>query len=161
MNNDTDDPTDEESSEQSPTTEETTMTDTDEMEPSETPPRAESAMETTSERPTQTPPANVESAAGGGEAAEPTERPPSEAESEEEAYGATTWHNDKKITALWSIDQNRNSWVHVAGLGWKKLADNSDSAVVALTALGTHARRTGTTVNLREEDGKITQIYVW
>jgi len=135
------------------------MTDTEE--PSETPPRAESATGGGEpERPTQTPPARAESTAEDVEPAKPTERPPSETESEA-AVGATTWHSNKKITALWSIDQNRNSWVHVADLGWKKLADNSDSAVVALTALGTHAKRTGATVNLLEDGGKITQIYVW
>jgi len=160
MSDHADEPTDEESSEQSAATEETTMTDTDETEPSETPPRAASATETAAERPTQDPPATAESTAEDVEAATPTERPPSETEGED-AYGATTWHNGKKITALWSIDQNRNAWIYVAGLGWKKLADNSDSAVVALTALATHAKRTGATANLREDGGKITQIYVW
>lgn len=74
----------------------------------------------------------------------------------------TAWQNDKRITALWSINQNRNSWVHVAGIGWKKLANNSDSAIVALTMLGSHAREKESAVNYREEsDGMLYELYVW
>ena len=54
--------------------------------------------------------------------------------------GVTAWLNDKRITGLWSINQNRNSWVYVNGIGWKKLANNSDSAIVALSMLSAHAR---------------------
>lgn len=35
------------------------------------------------------------------------------------ASGVSTWQNDKRISALWSINQNRNSWVGVAGIGWR------------------------------------------
>jgi len=76
--------------------------------------------------------------------------------------GITAWQNNKKITALWSINQNRNFWVHVDGIGWKKLANNSDSAIVALTLLGSHAREKESVVNFREEsDGMIREMYVW
>jgi hypothetical protein len=76
--------------------------------------------------------------------------------------GITAWQNNARITALWSINQNRNSWVHVDGVGWKKLANNSDSGIVALTMLGAHARDRDRIVNYREEaDGMIHEIYVW
>lgn len=76
--------------------------------------------------------------------------------------GITAWNNNKQITALWSINQNRNSWVGVSGIGWKKLANNSDSAIVALTMLSAHARDTGSVVNCRDEsDGMIHEMYVW
>jgi hypothetical protein len=78
------------------------------------------------------------------------------------AIGASTWQNNKKFNALWSINQNRNSWVGVEGIGWKKLANNSDSAIVALTMLASHARQKGSIVNYREEaDGMIYEMYVW
>lgn len=91
----------------------------------------------------------------------PTQVPPATA-----AFGAgggvTAWQNGKQFSALWAINQNRNSWVYVVGVGWKKLADNSDSAIVALTALGAHAKLTQTTVNYRDEaDGMIHEMYVW
>jgi hypothetical protein len=76
--------------------------------------------------------------------------------------GIGTWQNNKRITSLWCINQNRNSWVGVSGIGWKKLANNSDSAIVALTMLGAHAREKGSVVNYREEsDGMIHEMYVW
>jgi hypothetical protein len=76
--------------------------------------------------------------------------------------GVSAWQNNKRITGLWSINQNRNSWVAVDGVGWKKLVNNSDSAIVALTMLSSHAREKGSTVNYREEsDGMIYEMYVW
>ena len=76
--------------------------------------------------------------------------------------GITAWLGDKRVSALWGINQNRNSWVHIAGIGWKKLANNSDSAVVALTILGAHAKQSQTNYSYREEaDGMIHETYVW
>jgi hypothetical protein len=79
------------------------------------------------------------------------------------ATGAiAAWNNDKRVSALWSINQNRNSWVYVSGVGWKKLANNSDSAVVALTILAAHAKQTQTTFTYRDEaDGMIHETYLW
>ena len=78
------------------------------------------------------------------------------------AAGVSAWQSNKRIISLWSINQNRNSWVGVDGVGWKKLANNSDSAIVALTMLGAHAREKGSAVNYREEsDGMIYEMYVW
>lgn len=76
--------------------------------------------------------------------------------------GVSAWQNNKRIASLWSINQNRNVWVGVDGVGWKKLANNSDSAIVALTMLSSHAREKGSVVNYREEsDGMIYEMYVW
>lgn len=89
----------------------------------------------------------------------PEQMPPEMEEAVGEAAGV--WHSGKKITSLWSINQNRNSWIGVSGLGWKKLANNSDSAVVALTMLASHAKQANRNVNLREESGQIKEMYVW
>lgn len=76
--------------------------------------------------------------------------------------GIAAWQNNKQITALWAINQNVNSWVAVSGIGWKKLSNASDSAIVALTMLAGHAREKGSVVNYREEsDGMIHEMYVW
>ena len=75
---------------------------------------------------------------------------------------ATVWQYGKKINALWSINENRNSWVGVTGVGWVKLANNNDTAIVALTMLGADAKLTQGTVNYRQEsDGMIHEMYVW
>jgi hypothetical protein len=76
--------------------------------------------------------------------------------------GITAWQNNKRINGLWSINQNRNSHVSISGIGWKKLVNNSDSAIVALTMLSAHAREKDSPVNYREEgDGMIYEMYVW
>jgi hypothetical protein len=96
-------------------------------------------------------------------AAAPTAEPPTAAEGgAAAAIGASVWVNNKKINALWTINQNRNSWVGVAGVGWLRLANNSDSAIVALTMLGANARQTQGVVNYRQEaDNMIHEMYVW
>jgi hypothetical protein len=98
------------------------------------------------------------------EAIRPTAEPPVSALAAAGAGGvaATVWVNGKKINALWAINENRNSWVSVAGVGWVKLANNSDSAIVALTMLGADAKLTQGTVNYRQEaDNMIHEMYVW
>lgn len=97
-------------------------------------------------------------------AIEPTGEPPTSAQivGDAGAIGATVWVNGKKINALWVINENRNSWVSVAGIGWVKLANNSDSAITALTMLGADARHTQGVVNYRQEsDNMIHEMYVW
>jgi hypothetical protein len=76
--------------------------------------------------------------------------------------GITAWQKNKRINGLWTINQNRNSWIGVSGIGWRKLANNSDSGIVALTMLSAHAREKNSPVNYREEsNGMIHEMYVW
>ncbi len=50
----------------------------------------------------------------------------------------------------------------VAGVGWAKLANNSDSAIVAFTTLGANARQTQGFVSYRQEaDNMVHEMYVW
>jgi hypothetical protein len=96
--------------------------------------------------------------------AAPTAEPPSAGETGGAigAVGASVWVNNKKINALWAINENRNSWVGVAGVGWVKLANNSDSAIVAFTMLGANAKQTQGNVNYRQEsDNMLHEMYVW
>jgi hypothetical protein len=74
---------------------------------------------------------------------------------------STGWYSNKTVTALWSINQNRNSWIGISGVGWAKLANGSDSGIVALTMLGSHAFEKGSIINAREDSGLIQEIYVW
>jgi hypothetical protein len=70
--------------------------------------------------------------------------------------------NGRKINALWAINETRNSWIGVAGIGWVKLANNSVKAIEAFTILGASAKRTQATVNYRQgADGMIHEMYVW
>lgn len=109
------------------------------------------------------PPELLEAAEAERYAPAPTVTPPSEAEIlAAEAEGVAAWHNSKKITALWSNDSNRNSYIAVSGMGWKKLSNANDSSVVSMTMLAAHAEQTNANVNLRiESDGMVHELYVW
>lgn len=93
-----------------------------------------------------------------GSEAVPSQTPTGEAM---QGITAAVWHSNKKINALWSNNGNRNVWVAIADVGWKRLAYNSDSAIMALTIITSHAFQTNRTANLMEEDGQIKQAYVW
>jgi hypothetical protein len=74
----------------------------------------------------------------------------------------STWRSNVKIDALWSIDETRNAWVRVVGLGWRKIYNGRDGAFAALLTLAAQARQTNRPTNLREEpDGMIYEIYLW
>jgi hypothetical protein len=91
----------------------------------------------------------------------PTQAPPDAALLAGDGVTAT-WRNGVKIDALWSIDETRNAWVRVAGLGWRKLFNGREHAFLSLTLLAAQARQTNRPVNLREEaDGMIYEIYLW
>jgi len=93
----------------------------------------------------------------------PTAAPPPRKQGGAAAGGAgTVWNNSQLVNALWSINEDRNSWVGIQGVGWVKLSTNSDTGVVALTMLAAHAKQLQTIVNYRtEDDGMIHEIYAW
>jgi hypothetical protein len=78
------------------------------------------------------------------------------------AVGATAWHQSVRVTALWSINEERNAWAHLENIGWRKLATQVHSAHLALNLLACHARQAGGANSLREEgDGMLHEMYVW
>jgi hypothetical protein len=91
----------------------------------------------------------------------PTLMPPG-AEVGAEAGVAGTWRNNMQIDAVWCMNETRNAFVHVAGLGWRRIYNGRDGAFQALVSLASQARQTNRIVNFREEaDGMIYEIYVW
>lgn len=85
------------------------------------------------------------------------------------AVGAgTTWQSDARVTALWSINQNRNVWMYTwnhsknSNIGWVKLSTASESGCVALNMLASSAKLTQTRLDYRQEnDGMVHEIYLW
>lgn len=72
------------------------------------------------------------------------------------------WNDYQTITGLWTINQDRNTWMWVNNIGWKKLSTASESGIVALTKLASHAKQVGSIVNFRDEsDGMVHEMYVW
>jgi hypothetical protein len=94
----------------------------------------------------------------------PTLSPPGTAGAAAEAVGGVTgtWRNSMVVTAMWSINETRNAWMYVSGLGWRKLFNGRDGAFMALTAIAGQARQTGHQITFREEaDGMVHEIYLW
>lgn len=80
----------------------------------------------------------------------------------EESATATVWRRNQRITGLWSKNETRNTWISIGGVGWRKLANTSDSGITALNLLASQALQTGKNVDCREEsDGMIHEIYLW
>jgi hypothetical protein len=91
----------------------------------------------------------------------PTTRPPA-VDADAPAAVTASWLNNVRIDALWSIDETRNAFVRVVGVGWRKIYNGRDGAFQALMTLASQARQTNSAVNLREEaDGMIYEIYLW
>ena len=83
-------------------------------------------------------------------------------EGERGVTGVTAWQNDKRVATLWAINENRNSWVYITNVGWKKLANASDSGIVAMTILASHAKELQRRIDYRDEaDGMIHEMYIW
>lgn len=90
----------------------------------------------------------------------PTLAPPERAEGVT-AFGTAVWTTDKRVNGLYTTFNPRNSWMSIAGVGWKKLATGSDSMCEAMTDLAAHAREKNCRIDYAEENGLVTQIYVW
>ena len=71
------------------------------------------------------------------------------------------WQNGKKFIGLWAIDENRNAWVYVQDIGWRKLANNFDSVTINFMTMAAHAKAKGSSVNFREEGDTIKEMYIW
>lgn len=70
------------------------------------------------------------------------------------------WLNDKRITGLWAINEVRNAWVHIAGIGWKKIIASNDTTFTLMLTQLVAAKAANRPVNLLLDGGHITQIYV-
>lgn len=92
----------------------------------------------------------------------PSLRDPSSMAEADLAAVTATWRSSQYIDAMWSIDQTRNAFMLVRGLGWRKIYNGRDGAFSALVSLAAQARQTGRQVSFREEpDGMVYEIYLW
>jgi hypothetical protein len=73
-----------------------------------------------------------------------------------------TWRQNVVVTALWSINETRNAWIHLQNIGWKKIFNSRDGAFTTLVTLSSQAKQTNRPITCREEsDGMIYEIYLW
>ncbi|MEV6642582.1 hypothetical protein [Amycolatopsis sp. NPDC051371] len=94
-------------------------------------------------------------------ATEPALSPPGAPQTAAQATTAAAWQSTKKVLALWTNNSDRNGYAYVDGVGWKRLATNSDSVHEALLALASSGRLAGSITYPEAADGLIHEIYLW
>lgn len=89
--------------------------------------------------------------------------PPEKANTQEgiSAFGAAVWQNDKRVTGLYTTYHPRNSWMFINGIGWKRVATANDTTQEAMNMLASHCREKACRIDYAEENGLVTEIYVW
>jgi hypothetical protein len=129
--------------------------------PTQIPPGAGDAVTAAADSaPTLAAPDGGAAAAAAGAASGPALDPSEAGAKVGAAAVSTTWQSSKKVTALWSINQNCNSWVAIEGIGWKRLFAGIETSTMALSIIAASAKATQRLINYREEpDGMIHEIY--
>lgn len=125
-----------------------------------TPPAESAAVANSANAPT----INISKAALSGmqrEAAAPTQAPPAPQKEGVRSVSAAVWSSDKRVSALYTTYHPRNSWMAVPDLGWKFLANGSDSAAEAMSLLAAHCREKACRIDFAEDGGLVTEMYVW
>lgn len=73
----------------------------------------------------------------------------------------TGWQNNQRVIGLWAIDQDRNAWVYIEALGWRKVSPDNDNIFLDMLAQLIAAKAANRPVNFYEENSIIKQIYVY
>ncbi len=89
----------------------------------------------------------------------PTQDPPTQDFS---AVQAAAWQNNKKVIGMWTNCVDRNSYMYIEDLGWRKFLETSDSAMMAFNIIAAHAKTMNKPVSFYEgDDGKVTTLFVF
>jgi C1A family cysteine protease len=70
------------------------------------------------------------------------------------------WLYNQRVTGLWAINEDRNAWVHLAGVGWRKVAPDNDAILVNLLVQLVSAKAANRPVNVRQHQSIIREVYV-
>jgi C1A family cysteine protease len=73
----------------------------------------------------------------------------------------TGWVNNRKVIGLWAINEDRNAWVYIEGLGWRKISPDNDNIFLNMLGQLAAAKAAGRLVNVYQVNGVITQLYVF
>jgi len=77
-----------------------------------------------------------------------------------EGIEETGWERNKQIIGLWTVNQNRNAWVYVQGLGWRKISPDKNNIFFDMLAQLIAAKTCKRPVTFYQKRGIIKQIYV-
>jgi hypothetical protein len=73
----------------------------------------------------------------------------------------TGWQTNRRVSGLWTINEDRNAWAHFAGLGWRKISRENDNILFDMLAQLVAAKAAGRPVSFYEVKGVIKQVYVF
>jgi C1A family cysteine protease len=71
------------------------------------------------------------------------------------------WERNRRIIGLWAINQNRNAWVYVQGLGWRKISPDNDNIFFDMLTQLIAAKAGNRRVDFRQKNRVIKEIYVF
>ncbi len=71
------------------------------------------------------------------------------------------WVKNARIDGLWAINQDRNAFVHVKGLGWRRVSRDNDNIFFDMLVQLVAAKAGNRPVNFRQENGVIKELYVF
>lgn len=71
----------------------------------------------------------------------------------------TGWNNNIHVQGLWSNESDRNVYVYLETLGWRKISPDNDNIVINLLSLFADAKASNRTVNVYLENSIIKQVY--
>lgn len=70
------------------------------------------------------------------------------------------WLNNVRVNALWTVNQERNAWVHIQGYGWRRVSSDSDTIVFDMLTQLVAAKTAGRPVNVRQARNLVKEVYV-
>ena len=71
------------------------------------------------------------------------------------------WITGKKVVGFWANSDNRNAWVYLSDVGWKKISPNNDNGFINILTELVAAKTSGATVNVYIENGLLQTLYVF
>lgn len=71
------------------------------------------------------------------------------------------WINGKKVVGLYASNNDRNGWVYLSDIGWRKISNNNDDGFINIFTQLAAAKAVNATVNVYLEASMITTVYVF
>jgi C1A family cysteine protease len=78
-----------------------------------------------------------------------------------DGFATGIWQNNKRVVGLWTIDQDRNAWACIDGIGWKRVSFDNDNVFFDMLNLLVMAKAANRPINYYELGGVIKQVYVF
>jgi Zn-dependent metalloprotease len=71
------------------------------------------------------------------------------------------WISNKQVVGLWTIDQDRNAWVFLEGVGWQRISYDNDTIFFNMLSQFVAAKAAHRPVTVYQETSVIKQVYVF